>query len=331
MEVVMHAIVVSEFGDSSVLRYQSAPDPQARAGQVVVRLFAAGVNPVDTYIRGGHYALGEPELPYIPGNDGAGMVEALGDGVERLSVGDRVFVAGVAARQCSGTYAEKVSCDASAVQALPHELSFAQGASLGTPGMAAYHALLVRGKLRAGERILIQGGSGGVGTLAIQIARLIGAEVFATAGSEDGRKLAASLGAEHVFDYHDDALAEKLMKASAGHGVDLIIEVLADKNLEHDMSLLAKGGRVIIVGSRGSLTFSPRLAMTKEADIRGMTIGNSTKEELARELRGLAALLRGITPVVGQEFPLADAARAQDEVIQKSASHGKMILRIATV
>jgi NADPH2:quinone reductase len=106
---------------------------------------------------------------------------------------------------------------------------------------------------------------------------------------------------------------------------------LADKNLEHDMSLLAKGGRVIIVGSRGSLTFSPRLAMTKEADIRGMTIGNSTKEELARELRGLAALLRGITPVVGQEFPLADAARAQDEVIQKSASHGKMILRIATV
>ncbi|NLH91480.1 MAG: zinc-binding dehydrogenase, partial [Atopobium sp.] len=212
------------------------------------------------------------------------------------------------------------------------ELSFAQGASVGTPGMAAYHALLVRGKLRAGERILIQGGSGGVGTLAIQIARLIGAEVFATAGSEDGRKLAASLGAEHVFDYHDDALAEKLMEASAGHGVDLIIEVLADKNLEHDMSLLAKGGRVVIVGSRGSLIFSPRLVMTKEADIRGMTIGNSTKDELARELRGLAALLRGgVIPVIGQEFPLADAARAQDEVIQKSASHGKMILRIATV
>ena len=325
----MNAIVVSQFGESDVLVYRSTDVPRLGAGQVQVRLHAAGINPVDTYIRGGHYALGEPDLPYIPGTDGAGVIEQLGDGVAGLHVGTRVFVAGIVSKHCSGTYAEQVVCDAEAVCPLPDGLSFAQGAAVGTPGMAAYHALLVRGALRAGERVLIQGGSGGVGSLAIQIAHLVGAEVFSTAGTQRGRELAASLGADHVFDYHDADFSDKLKEASEGKGVDLIVEVLADKNLESDMDLLAKHGRLVIVGSRGSLSFTPRLAMTKEADIRAMTLGNTPKPELRCELRGLAAALEGgVVPVVGKVLDLQQASAAQGQVIQKSASSCKTILRI---
>ncbi|MGH8148320.1 MAG: NADPH:quinone reductase, partial [Rhodanobacteraceae bacterium] len=230
----MKAIRVKQFGEPEVLQLDTVPDPKPGKGQVVVRVHAAGVNPVETYVRSGKYAA-LPELPCTPGTDAAGVIEAVGPGVEGFRVGDRVYTAGTV----SGSYAELALADAANVHRLPERTSFAQGAALGVPYATAYRALFQRAHARAGETLLVHGGTGGVGLAAIQLAVSAGLRVIATGGSDAGRKLAAEQGAEHVLDHHRDGYLQEVASLTGGQGVDVILEMLANVNLGHNLGVLA--------------------------------------------------------------------------------------------
>ena len=318
----MKAICVHEFGGVEVLRLEEAPMPQPGLGELVVRMHAAGVNPVETYIRAGTYAR-LPALPYTPGNDGAGVVEQVGADVSGFKAGDRVYTAG----SISGTYAEFALCKADQVHPLPPNVSFAQGAAIGTPYATAYRGLLQRADAKPDETVLVHGASGGVGTAAVQLARAHGLRVLGTAGSDDGIKLARQQGAHEVFDHRAPDHFEQIMKATGGHGVDVIVEMLANVNLGKDLTILAKGGRVVIIGSRGRVEINPRDTMQRDADVRGMILPNTPPAELANIHAALVASLENGTlrPVVAKEFPLAEAAEAHRAVMQPGAL-GKIVL-----
>src|SRR5438874_5517858 len=312
----MKAIRVHEFGGPEVLRLEEVPAPRPGAGQVLVRMHAVGVNPVETYIRSGTYAR-LPELPYTPGNDGAGVIEQVGADVNEFKAGDRVYTAG----SISGTYAEFVLCKTEQVHRLPANVSFAQGAAMGTPYATAYRGLFQRADARPGETVLVHGASGGVGTAAVQLARARGLRVFGTAGSAEGRKLAREQGAHEVFDHRAPDQFEQIMNATGGRGVDVIVEMLANVNLGRDLTILAKGGRVVIIGSRGRVEIDPRDTMQRDGDIRGMAIPNTPPADWASIHAALEVGLENGTlhPVVGKEFPLAEAAQAHRAVMEPGA------------
>jgi NADPH2:quinone reductase len=318
----MKAIRVHEFGDPEVLRLKEVPTPQPGPGQVLVRIHAIGVNPVETYIRAGKYAR-LPELPYTPGNDGAGVVEQVGADVKEFKPGDRVYTAG----SLSGTYGEFALCKTEQVHPLPANVSFAQGAAIGTPYATAYRGLFQRADAKPSETVLIHGASGGVGTAAVQLARARGLRVFGTAGSDEGRKLAREQGAHEVFDHRASDQFEQIMNATSGRGVDVIVELLANVNLGKDLTILAKGGRVAIIGSRGRVEIDPRDAMQRDIDLRGMAMPNTSPADLASIHAALVAGLEKGTlrPVIGKEFPLAEAAKAHRAVMESGAC-GKIVL-----
>jgi NADPH2:quinone reductase len=318
----MKAIRVKEFGAPSVLRLEDVADPQAEPGQVVVRVRAIGVNPVEVYIRTGAYAF-KPSLPYTPGTDAAGLVESVGEGVEGLAVGDRVYVAGT----LGGAYAELVVCDQSQVHRLPDAVSFQQGAAVNVPYATAYRALFLRAQARPGEVVLVHGASGGVGVAATQLARAAGLTVVGTGGTEEGRKLVREQGAHHVLDHHAPDYLDQLRSLTKGRGVDLILEMLANVNLGKDLDVLALKGRVVVIGSRGPVEINPRAMMGRDASIMGLTLMNATPQELSAIHAALVAGLENGTlrPVVGREMPLADAAGAH-EAVMKPGAYGKIVL-----
>jgi len=317
------AIRVKEFGDPEVLRLEEVPTLRPSPGQVLVRIQAIGINPVETYIRAGTYAR-LPELPYTPGNDSAGVVEQAGADVSEFNTGDRVYTGG----SISGTYAEFALCKKEQVHPLPPNVSFAQGAAMGTPYATAYRGLLQRADAKPGETVLVHGASGGVGTAAVQLARAHGLRVFGTAGSDEGCTLAREQGAHEVFDHRVPDHFEQIMKATGGHGVDVIVELLANVNLGKDLTILAKAGRVVIIGSRGPVEINPRDTMQRDADVRGMILPNTPPAELASIHAALIAGLENGTlrPVIGKEFSLAGAAHAHRAVME-SGSLGKIVLR----
>ena len=317
----MEAIRVHQFGEPEVLRLEEVPTPRPGPGQVLIRMHAIGVNPVETYIRAGTYAQ-KPALPYTPGNDGAGVVEQIGDSVTEFKPGDRVYTAG----SISGTYAEFALCKTEQVHRLPVNVSFAQGAAMGTPYATAYRGLFQRAGAKPGETVLVHGASGGVGTAAVQLARARGLRVFGTAGSDEGRKLAREQGAHEVFDHRAPDQFEQIMKATGGRGVDVIVELLANVNLGKDLTILAKGGRVAVIGSRGRVEIDPRDAMQRDADLRGMVMPNTPPAELASIHAVLVAGLENGTlrPVIGKEFRLAEAAQAHRAVMEPGA-FGKIV------
>jgi NADPH2:quinone reductase len=318
----MKAIRIHQFGDPGVMKLEDVPDPSPGAGQVVVRAHAIGVNPVETYIRAGIY--GERAMPFTPGTDAAGVVEAVSPGVTKFKPGDRVYTAG----SISGAYAEKSLCPESRVFALPDNVTFEQGAALGVPYGTAYRAMFDRGQAQPGEHVLVHGASGGVGIAAVQLARARGAIVLGTAGSDAGRTLVRQQGAHHVFDHSSADYLKKVVDATGGRGVDLILEMLANVNLANDLTILAPWGRVVVIGSRGNIEINPRETMRRDADIRGMTLMNATDDDLQRIHAALRAGLENSTlrPIIDARFPLADAARAHEEVMS-SGSRGKIILK----
>jgi NADPH2:quinone reductase len=313
---------VKEFGGPEVLRLEEVPTPRPGPGQVLMRMHAIGINPVETYIRAGTYAR-LPELPYTPGNDGAGVVEQAGADVSEFKTGDRIYIAG----SISGTYAEFALCKADQVHPLPPNVSFAQGAAIGTPYATAYRGLLQRANAKPGETALVHGASGGVGTAAVQLARAHGLRVLGTAGSDDGINHVRQQGAHEAFDHRAPDHFEQIMKATSGHGVDVIVELLANVNLGKDLTILAKGGRVVIIGSRGRVEINPRDTMQRDADVRGMILPNTPPAELASIHAALVASLENGTlhPVIGKEFPLAEAAEAH-RAVMKPGALGKIVL-----
>jgi NADPH2:quinone reductase len=318
----MNAIRVHEFGGPEVLRLETVPTPQPGPGEVLVRVHAVGVNPVETYIRAGKYAR-LPDLPYTPGNDGAGVIEQVGSDANQFKRGDRVYTAG----SISGTYAEFTLCKREQVHHLPSNVSFAQGAAVGTPYATAYRGLFQRGHAKPDETVLVHGASGSVGTAAVQLARARGLRVLGTAGSDEGRALVREQGAHEVFDHGAADHFDQIMVATNGRGVDLIVEVLANVNLGRDLTVLAKDGRVVVIGSRGRVEIDPRDTMQRDADIRGMVLPNAPPKELASIHAALIAGLENGTlrPVIDKELPLSDAAEAHRAVIERSAI-GKIVL-----
>lgn len=318
----MKAIQVHQFGGPEVLQLHEIPTPKPAAGQVLVRVHAAGVNPYDTYMRNGTYAI-KPPLPYTPGSDAAGVIEAVGEGVTRFKPGARVYTA----RTVTGAYAEYALALESQVQPLPEKISFSQGAGVWVPYGTAITALAHHAHARPGESVLIHGASGGVGTASVQFARAMGLTVFGTAGTQKGLDLAKKEGAHQVFDHTKPGYSDEIMQATGGRGVDVILEMLANVNLSTDLKLLALNGRAVIIGNRGEININPRDLMLRRGTARGFTLWAATETELAEIYATIGAGLENGTlrPIIGKELPLKDAAKAHVDVLAPGA-HGKIVL-----
>ena len=318
----MKAIRVPQFGGPEVLKLEEVPTPKPEAGQVLVRVRAAGVNPYDTYMRAGTYAI-KPSLPYTPGSDAAGTVEATGGGVTKVKPGDRVYTA----RTLTGAYAEYTLTLEDQVHRIPDNVSFEQGAGLWVPYGTAFHALHHFADARAGETVLVHGASGGVGTASLQMARAMGLTVFGTAGTDKGLEVVRREGAHQAFNHTKAGYQEEIVKVTGGRGVDVILEMLANVNLGCDLKMLAQQGRVVVIGSRGDATITPRDLMARRASVRAFTLWAAEPAEVNEIHAGLVAGLGNGTlrPVVGKQLPLAEAARAHREIMEPGAV-GKVVL-----
>jgi NADPH2:quinone reductase len=318
----MKAIRVYEFGGPEVLKLEDVPDLIAGSGQVVVRVKAAGVNPYDTYMRAGNYAI-KPPLPYTPGSDAAGTVASVGEGVQGFAAGDRVYVGGT----LTGAYAEQTLAEEWQVHRLPPNVTFAQGAGVNVPYATAFRALFQVAHAQPGETVLIHGASGGVGIAGVQLARAAGLTVFGTGGTDRGRQLVAVQGAHHVLDHHAADYLDELMKLTGGRGVDVVLEMLANVNLAKDLSVLATKGRVVVIGNRGNIEINPREMMRRDAAVMGMMLWLANRQEVASIHAGIVAGLENgsLRPVIGNEMPLTDAPQAHKAIMEPGA-HGKIVL-----
>jgi NADPH2:quinone reductase len=318
----MKAIVIKEFGAPEVMKLEDVSMPSVAGSQVLVRVKAAGVNPVDAYVRAGQYAK-LPELPYTPGKDAAGIVEAVGDAAGKLKVGDRVYTAD----SVTGTYAEFCLCEEYQAHLLPDNVSFEQGAGVFVPYATSFRALFHKAKGVSGEWVLVHGASGGVGIAAVQWAKNAGLKVIGTASSDEGKRLVKEQGADYVLDHTDANYLDEIKSITNGEGVEIILEMLANVNLQKDFDVLKMFGRVVIIGNRGSLEFNPRAIMGKDAAVYGVALFNAPDAEM-QEIH--ANIYKGLSegylaPIVGKTFPLADAATAHHAIIEQKA-FGKTIL-----
>ncbi|KAI2517605.1 quinone oxidoreductase isoform X2 [Homo sapiens] len=287
---LMRAVRVFEFGGPEVLKLRSdIAVPIPKDHQVLIKVHACGVNPVETYIRSGTYSR-KPLLPYTPGSDVAGVIEAVGDNASAFKKGDRVFTSST----ISGGYAEYALAADHTVYKLPEKLDFKQGAAIGIPYFTAYRALIHSACVKAGESVLVHGASGGVGLAACQIARAYGLKVLGTAGTEEGQKIVLQNGAHEVFNHREVNYIDKIK----------------------------------VVGSRGTIEINPRDTMAKESSIIGVTLFSSTKEEFQQYAAALQAGMEigWLKPVIGSQYPLEKVAEAHENIIHGSGATGKMIL-----
>jgi NADPH2:quinone reductase len=317
----MRAIVVREFGGPEVLKLEDVPAPSPGPGQILIRVKAIGVNPVDTYIRSGAYAR-KPNLPYTPHADIAGLVEGTGAGVPSFASGARVYAF---LAQAGG--AELALCDEWQVKRLPDRVTFQQGAAIGVPYGTAWRALFLKADARPGETVLVHGASGGVGSAAVQIARAHGMQVIGTAGTDQGLRLVREQGAHHALNHRDSNYLQQVPALTGGRGVDVVLEMLANVNLDRDLDIIAARGRVVVIGNRGRIEIDPRKIMGKDGIVRGMTLFNTSREEFHEIHAGLVAGLENgtLNPVVGKEMPMADVAKAHVAVMEPGA-FGKIVL-----
>jgi len=318
----LRAIRVREFGPPEVMRVEEMPPLHPGPGQVVVRVKAVGVNPVDTYMRSGMYAR-KPNLPWTPGSDAGGVVDSVGEGVTNISVGARVYTSG----SITGSYAEQVLCEEYQLHPLPEKLSFGQGAALNVPYATAYRALFQRAEAGPGEWILVHGASGGVGIAAVQLAHAAGMKVIGTSSTEKGRDLVKEQGADHMLNHNEPDYLDQVQALTGDHRVDVILEMLANVNLDRDLKALAMSGRVVIIGSRGRIEIDPRDIMSRDAAVLGLLLANATRQETATIHAALQTGFENgtLNPIVGRQMPLADAPVAHHEVM-KPGAYGKIVL-----
>lgn len=312
----MRSIIVSAFGGPEVLRLADVPAPTPGPDEVLVRVRAAGVNPVESYIRSGNYAR-LPGLPYTPGLEGAGDVVDVGAEVSSFRAGERVYWLG------APSYCELAVVRAEDLHSLPPDVSYEQGAAIGLAYVTAHRSLFSVGGARRGEWLLVHGASGGVGTAALQLACSAGMKVAGTAGSPGGLQHVADQGAL-AFEHGD---LQGLMSATGDKGFDLILELAAHLHLGADLDLLAFGGRVVVAGSRGPVEVNPRSLMLRDASIRGMMYQHSPPEEAAEIFQDIGRGLAdgSLQPVVGRRFPLSEAPLAHAALFEPGA-RGKIVL-----
>jgi NADPH2:quinone reductase len=299
-----------------------------KAGEVLIRVRAVGVSPVDTYVRAGTYARGPDSYPYTPGNEAAGIVESVGEGVTTVRPGDRVY----SLRSSTGAYAEYALAESKLVRRIPDGVSFAAAASVPVPYFTAYRALFQRGKVASGSTVLVHGATGGVGVACLQMARKHGCTVIGTAGSDRGAGLIEG-DCDLVVRHGAGAeTAANVMRLTKGKGVDTIVEMLANANLQADLTMLARNGTVLIVGSRGNVEINPRDLMSREACAMGVMLWAATDGDFDEAGRYIDAGLAdgSLSPIVGEVFRgLESAPQAHEAVIAHSGgSIGKIVISL---
>ncbi|HEX4916044.1 MAG TPA: NAD(P)H-quinone oxidoreductase [Vicinamibacterales bacterium] len=325
----MRVVEISQFGPPDVLKIAERPDPVPAAGEVLIDVDAAGVNRPDVIQRYGKYPP-PPGASDIPGLEIAGRVAALGDGVGGFAVGDRVcaLVAG-------GGYAEKAAVPHQQVLPIPKGLSAIQAAGIPETFFTVWTNVFQRGKLQSGESILIHGGTSGIGTTAIQLAKAFGARVFTTAGSDEKCAAARQLGADEAFNYRTTDWVAEGRRASGGRGLDVILDIVGADYIPRNLDLLAVEGRLVQIAflktAKAELDFS--IMMRKRAWITGSTLRPRTPAEkgaIARELHQHVwpLLERGaVMPIIHETFPLAEASEAH-RLMESSTHIGKIILEV---
>ena len=316
----MRAVRFHEHGGPEVLQVDSVETPDPGHGEVVVDIEAAGVNPVDTYFREGAYPV--PHLPFIGGGDLAGVVSEVGEGVEDFVVGDRVLGTGLGNGR-PGTYAEAVAAPADTLAHLPEAVSFAEGAALGTVGGTAWQALVHHAGVEPAETVLVHGGAGGVGHVAVQLAETMGAHAYATASPDDADAL-AELGVEGTFDYARDDLESVIADTAPP---DVVVDLHMDQYLQLNANVVNTGARVIGIGNDTAEGGFDNIGVTKGKEVEYQFMSLFNAGDLGAVLDGVADLCaRGeVEPVVHRTYDLDEAAEAQRAVLEDSFL-GKLVL-----
>jgi len=341
----VYAVRFHQYGGIEELRYETVPDPQPAPGEVLIRVRACGLNHIDVMLRSGRLRFpGQQPLPHTLGMEVAGEVVQVGDGVRRFRPGDRVLAAAVTCGQCRycrlgretlcesrqmlgthlpGGYAEYVTISERGVIPIPDEVSFEQAAASRTAFGTAWHLLIERGRLHAGETVLINSASSGIGTAGIQIARLAGARVIATTSTEEKAERLRSLGADEVIVYTRQDVVEEVRRLTDGMGVDLVFEAVGGEVMSQSLACLAKGGRLAVCGAIQSDRTSVNVIhlFSRELEIIGST--GSTSLEVHHVLRLVAQ--GKLRPVIDRVLPLAEAPYAHS-LMETGRIFGKILL-----
>ncbi|UFJ43287.1 NADPH:quinone oxidoreductase family protein [Brevibacillus humidisoli] len=322
----MKAIQFREYGDPDVLQVVEVPTPVVKAGEVLIQVKAAGVNFADTMRRRNQYLTKTP-LPYIPGSEIAGVVVEVSSGVTRYKVGDRVT-----ALINEGGYAEYVSLSEHKVLPLPENVQDDQAAALLLQGLTAYHLLRTSGRMSQGESVLVHAAAGGVGTLAVQLAKQMGAgQVIAAASSSEKLELACALGADAGVNYSHADWNDKVMELTEGSGVDIVLEMVGGDHVNKSLSCLATFGRLVIYGRAGGekTQLDPSVLMHRNTSVIGFWLPHMNQDpvlyrESVKEL--LQYVGEGtVKLIIGERMPLAEAKRAH-ELLEGRQTTGKIVL-----
>jgi NADPH:quinone reductase-like Zn-dependent oxidoreductase len=309
----MKAIIVHEYGGPEVLKYEEVPRPEPKDDQILVRVIAAGVNPVDGMIRSGLFAKYEKDVfPMTPGADIAGVVEKVGSKITKFKAGDPVFA--YVSLKGGGGYAEYALATEGDTAAKPKSLTYIEAAAVPIVALTAWQALIDTAKLSAGQTVLIHGGSGGVGSFAIQIAKARGAKVIATASTAN-QDLLKELGADVAIDYTKQKF-EDIAK-----DVDVVLDSVGRDTLARSYGVVKKGGFIV------SIVAQPDRAALEKHGIRGAVL---SVDPNAAELAHIGKLIdeKKIKVIVSQTVPLSEAAKAQEQVAT-GHTRGKIVLKVA--
>ncbi|HET6494206.1 MAG TPA: NADPH:quinone reductase [Thermoleophilia bacterium] len=322
----MKAVRIHEYGGPEVLLYEDMPVPVPGPAQVLVRVEAASVNPVDVAVREDRFPTPK-EPPKTLGSDGAGVVEAVGEDITTVRPGDRIFFSGLGVGS-EGSYADYAVIAQTQAVRMPTTLSFTDAAALGMAFPAAYYGLIRRGNVQAGETVLVQGAAGGVGSASVQLAKAMGAHVIATIAGREEADLVRSLGADEAIDRLREDVVGRTLALTDGKGVDLVHELVISANLMSDIRLVAKNGRVVCTGQGPSpeAVLSIGEALAKDVTLLFMNLNNAGRAgvaAIAAEIAQMAANGR-VKPVIGATLPLAEARRAHEML---AGDHlGKIVL-----
>lgn len=331
MSNMMKAMVVREFGGPEVLELREIPRPEPRAGQVLLRVKASSVNPVDTKIRSGMLAAIAPEAPVVLGCDVAGVVEAVGEGVTDFRPGDAVYGCAGGVKGCPGALAEYMAADAALLAPMPAGLSFEETAALPLVAITAWDGLMDRANVQAGQRVLVHGGAGGVGHVAVQLCAARGAEVWATVSGPEKAAIATRLGAAGTINYREQPVADYVQSVTAGQGFDVVFDTVGGDNVARCFEAAAVSGTVVSISTRTTADLSPLHAKGLSLHVVFMLIPmlyNRNRAHHGWILRELNALVAAgkLRPLLDDaKFSFADAASAHARLASGAAT-GKVVL-----
>ncbi len=319
----MHAAYYDGIGTPEVIHYGEIATPEPKPGEVLVRVSAASVNPLDVYIRGGLVKMPTP-FPFVPGADLAGTVEAVGTGCKRFKIGDRVWGSnqGMLGRQ--GTFAEFAAVNEDFLYPLPDGVPEQTAAALALVGITAHLGLFWRGNLQAGQTVFVNGGTGGVGLCVIQMAKIAGAKVIATVGSEAKATLAKQFGADATINYKTDDIIHAVKDATAGRGIDVYYETQPPTDFAPTVEMMAPRGRIIVMAGRNAEPTLPNGAFyVKGLQLLGFAMFNCTPEEQRACAEDMNRWMKAGTlkPHIGKVFPFRDASAAHQ--LQEENTLGK--------